>query len=167
MIVRKAKRTDLEDIMVIVNESKRYFKEAGIDQWQKGYPNPEGLGEDIDREELYVLEDNGSIIGMTAGIKKDPYYDNIYEGEWLTKEKYLAMHRVAIKESRKGQGLGFKLFEKMEEVAREENLISLRIDTHRDNKPMIKLIKKNGFEYCGIIYQMDGDERVAYEKLLD
>lgn len=39
----------------------------------------------------------------------------------------------------------------------------VRIDTHRDNKTMQHVILKNGFEYCGIIYLKNGEQRLAYE----
>lgn len=40
----------------------------------------------------------------------------------------------------------------------------LRIDTHEDNIVMQKVLQKNGFERCGIIYTDDGTARLAYEK---
>ena len=42
----------------------------------------------------------------------------------------------------------------------------MRIDTHKDNKTMQRLILKNGYEYCGIIFVEDGTERLAFEKEL-
>ena len=41
---------------------------------------------------------------------------------------------------------------------------NLRIDTHKDNKIMINLIEKAGFERCGTIYVDDGTPRIAYQK---
>ena len=41
---------------------------------------------------------------------------------------------------------------------------NIRIDTHRDNKIMQHNILKHGFTYCGIIYLLSGDERLAYQK---
>lgn len=35
---------------------------------------------------------------------------------------------------------------------------------HEDNILMQSLLKKNGFEYCGIVYLEDGGKRVAFEK---
>ena len=43
---------------------------------------------------------------------------------------------------------------------------NIRIDTHRDNRIMQHNILKEGFAYCGIIYLENGDERLAYQKLL-
>jgi hypothetical protein len=31
---------------------------------------------------------------------------------------------------------------------------------------MRRMLEKNGFVYCGIIYLESGDERVAYEKIV-
>ncbi len=42
----------------------------------------------------------------------------------------------------------------------------LRIDTHEDNVVMQKMLEKNGFEKCGIIYVYeDHYPRLAYEKV--
>ena len=42
---------------------------------------------------------------------------------------------------------------------------NIRIDTHRDNKIMQHNILKYGFSYCGIIYLLSGDERLAYQSI--
>ena len=48
-----------------------------------------------------------------------------------------------------------------------KNIHSLRIDTHEYNFPMQKMLSKNGFVKCGIIYLngiMDNvNKRFAYE----
>ena len=41
---------------------------------------------------------------------------------------------------------------------------NLKIDTHRDNVVMQNMLKKNGFQSCGIIHVQDGSERLAYQK---
>ena len=42
---------------------------------------------------------------------------------------------------------------------------NLRADTHRDNRIMQHILQKHGFRYCGIIYLLNGDERLAYQKI--
>ena len=39
------------------------------------------------------------------------------------------------------------------------------MDTHEDNISMQRLLEKNNFKYCGIIYLEDGNKRIAFEKL--
>ena len=43
---------------------------------------------------------------------------------------------------------------------------NIRIDTHRDNRIMQHVLEKFGFTYCGIIYLLSGDERLAFQKEL-
>ena len=51
-------------------------------------------------------------------------------------------------------------------LAKAEGASSVRIDTHEDNIPMQNMIEKNGFKKCGIIYLLDGNKRLAYEKIV-
>lgn len=39
---------------------------------------------------------------------------------------------------------------------------NIRADTHADNQIMQKLMEKNGFMKCGIIYVKNGTPRIAY-----
>ena len=41
---------------------------------------------------------------------------------------------------------------------------NIRIDTHKDNIPMQKMLEKNGFLQCGTIRLSDGSPRLAYQK---
>ncbi|MBQ5456348.1 MAG: GNAT family N-acetyltransferase, partial [Prevotella sp.] len=41
---------------------------------------------------------------------------------------------------------------------------NIRIDTHRQNVIMRNVLQKYGFRYCGIIYLLDGAERLAYQR---
>ena len=47
-----------------------------------------------------------------------------------------------------------------------ERTPTLRVDTHRDNHIMQHNILKHGLTYCGIIYLLSGDERLAYQKTI-
>ena len=51
------------------------------------------------------------------------------------------------------------------DTARDLGMDSVRIDTHEGNVVMRRMLEKNGFVHCGTIYLMNGDARVAYEKL--
>jgi len=47
-----------------------------------------------------------------------------------------------------------------------KNIHSIKIDTHKKNESMKKMLSNNGFKYCGIIYLENGSERIAYEKII-
>lgn len=167
MNFRMAKNEDIKDIMKIVKKAQNYLKDQGIDQWQNNYPNEVVIQNDIDNNEFYVLTENNSIIGIAAlSFKVEETYNKIYEGKWITDNEYGVIHRMAVDMDKKRSGLGSILLKEIEKICRNKDILSMKIDTHRMNKSMRSFLEKNGFEYCGIIYLKDGNERVAFEKVL-
>lgn len=169
MTHRKAALKDSKGIMSIIKEAKQYFKNNNIDQWQDGYPNLNIINSDISNGYTYVLTENDNIIAAySLIIGNEPSYDNIYNGNWLTSpiEKYAVIHRMAVTDTKKGSGIALMLMDKIEQQTKEQNIKSIRIDTHVENKSMRRLLTKAGFKYCGIVYLPDNASRIAFEKLL-
>lgn len=168
MEFRPAQPGDLEEIMKIIRQAQEYLRSAGIDQWQNGYPSEATIRQDIEQGNSYVLTDNdGSVLGTTVlELDGDPNYDSIYEGAWLTHGSYGAIHRIAVRNQFKGQGLATKIIDAVEHECQQRGIYSLRVDTHKDNQSMQRMLQKNGFQYCGVIYLADGSPRVAFEKVL-
>ena len=165
--VRKTTLEDLQDVMTIVHEAMRYFKDAGIEQWQKGYPNADTFRMDIARGNSYVLTEDGKVIATAAIIAgEDPNYVNITNGAWLSEGSYIVIHRIAVTTGKKGLGLANLLYDYAEEMAKEKGIRSLRADTTSLNRSMRKFLKKRGFKSCGIVHMSDGTERIAYQKML-
>ncbi len=167
MDLNLVKESDIKEVMNIIEDAKLYFKNEGIPQWQNGYPNVESIKDDISKGFLYKLSLDGKILAIMAAVFGiEETYGRIYQGSWLTEdEEYLTLHRVAVSSDMKGKGLAGKMFNYAENLARKKDVKSIRIDTHKDNKAMNRLIEKSGFKYCGIIYVADG-ERLAYEKII-
>ena len=93
----------------------------------------------------------------------EPNY-NYIEGKWLQDGKYLVVHRIAIRDNYKGQGLAKIILD--ETLKLFPNISSIRMDTHDDNLSMQRFLTKYGFNYCGTIYLENKEKRRAYEKLL-
>ena len=159
MIIRKTEPADLFAIGEIYEKAKRFMRESGNPtQWDDGKPNIDTAREDMENGVGYVAEENGEILAVFMfNIGNDVTYDKIYNGEWKNAEPYAVIHRIAVKEQ--GRGLiGYCIDECF------KTFPNLKIDTHRNNIPMQKALLKRGFEYCGIIYLENGDERLAYQK---
>ena len=164
---RKAKLDDVNQIMKVIVQAKEYLKSQGIDQWQDGYPSKEVIENDIKNNVSYVVEDDGRVIA-TAMISFDGEkdYDQIYEGKWISNSDFVVVHRIAVDDDFKGRGIARKIIDEAEKMCITRGVKSIKIDTHRDNLSMQKFLKKNGFEYCGIIFLEDGIERFAFERLI-
>jgi ribosomal protein S18 acetylase RimI-like enzyme len=163
----KAVEADVNNIMKILNKAQAYFKQQNINQWQDNYPNFETVINDINNENGYVLVEDNNVIGtvvFTFGGEKN--YEVIYNGKWINNDKYAVIHRMAVDSNYKGMGLASIIIRNIEEICLDNEICSIRIDTHIENTSMRKMLLKNGFEYCGIIYLEDQSKRVAYEKTL-
>ncbi|MGL5731821.1 MAG: GNAT family N-acetyltransferase [Bacteroidales bacterium] len=160
---RKTTIADIDKIMQIIREAQNYFKAANIDQWQNGYPNESVFAQDILMKRSYVFTlDNEIIATAMISFDGEPTYAHI-DGSWLSDQPYGVIHRIAVKSSIKGNNVAGNIIAKATEMASERGISSLRIDTHRQNTAMQKVILKSGFKYCGIIHLNDGAERFAYQ----
>ena len=168
MIFRKTTYADIPAVFTIIKQAQHYLKSQQIDQWQNGYPNEASLTADIDHGYSYVMEENETIIGTLALIfDPEPTYTHIYEGSWKTTNTcYATLHRVAVADQRKGIGIAGKMLAEVEHICYLHSISSIRMDTHKENLSMQRMMQKNGFDYCGIIYLEDGAKRLAFEKVL-
>ena len=167
MLIRRTKENDIKEMMRIVRQAQEYMRSQNINQWQNGYPNEAVFLEDISKEISYVAEEEGKVIGTFAfAVMEEPTYKEIFEGEWKGSSEYAVIHRVAVDNEVKGKGLGGQMVEYAVRECENQNIDTLRIDTHRDNLSMQRMLLKNGFERRGIIYLESGDERIAFEKIV-
>lgn len=167
MEFRKAVETDVNNIMNIIKQAQAYFKEQGINQWQDNYPNVETISSDIADKNSYVLSKDNNIVATAAvSFDREKTYDSIYEGEWISNNEYAVIHRIAVNNNYKGLGLSSQIIKNIEQLCLNKGVHSIKVDTHEENISMQKLLEKNKFQYCGIIYLEDRSKRIAFEKTL-
>ena len=165
MFLRKAEISNAPIIWNILQEAIEQRKQEGSRQWQDGYPNEQTVHDDITKGYAHVLVDEDVIIAYVAIIfDGEPAYETI-EGEWLTDGDYVAVHRVATSNVAKGKGVATRLLQLLEPFCLERNVRSIKLDTNFDNIPMLKILGKLNYTYCGEIF-FKGASRKAYEKVL-
>lgn len=165
---RKAKISDLNKVMRIFASAQAFMQSQGNPQWPKGFPDENDVRCGIFGGILYaVTAESGEIAAVFSVAGYDRDYDEI-DGKWLTSGNYLAVHRVAVSESFRGTGAAkYIVNEAAFEIARSFGRLSIRMDTHEKNAPMLALLKSQGFTECGkIILIRDDTPRVAFEKIL-
>jgi len=167
MRLRKSRENDLKYIIEIINEAKEFLKESKIDQWQQGYPNEEVILKDIENQHSYVLEDDNKIIGTVAlSFDGEETYDLIYDGKWISNNEYAVIHRIAASKKCNIKGIGTEIIKNIEKICIDKGIENIKIDTHEKNLVMQKLLEKNNFKYCGVIYLEDKAKRIAFEKVI-
>lgn len=167
MEFRRAKSTELNEIMKIIKMAQEALKKNGVDQWQDNYPNEQVIKEDIERGESYLLIDNNKVIGTTVlSFETEETYNEIFDGQWITNSKYGVIHRIAVDNEVKGKNAAREIIYNAQILCKNKNINSIKVDTHEDNIVMRKFLEKNNFKYCGIIYLIDKSKRLAFEKIL-
>ena len=156
MIIRHSSKNDIPKMLEIYETARAFMRSTGnMEQWINGYPSKEVLESDIDKNESYICEKDGEVVGtFVYNIGIDETYNKIYDGQWLNNKPYGYIHRIAGDGKTKGVG-SFCINWAFEKCG------NMKIDTHADNKP---ILLKLGFKKCGIIYIADGSQRVAFQK---
>lgn len=153
-MIRLAKKEELDQIMIIINDAKALFKSEKSDQWQDydGYPNETTMLNDINNQELYVNIKNDIIVGcIVLTYKPEEPYKYIYDGNWLTDSKYMVIHRLAVKKENYHQGIAKELIQFAIDKIKKDNINSIRIDTKIENIRMISLLQSFNFKIVGKI----------------
>ena len=164
MVIRKTVLSDLDEVCGIYEDAREFMRANGnAGQWTGGHPAREVIARDIEAGKSYVCVDGGTAGSRIAAVfyfcvECEPTYREI-DGRWLCGDPYGVVHRIARSRRAAGAGAGGHCLNWC-----FEQCGNLRIDTHRDNAPMRKLLDRLGFAYCGIILIENGDERMAYQK---
>ena len=145
MEIRKATRTDMDNILKIYAHAREFMANTGNpDQWSDYYPPDSLVLQDIDSGALHVIEDEEEICGVFAFFPEgDSVYDTI-DGAWLNSLPHGAIHRVASSGKRKGILSACVQF-----CLTFTN--NLKIDTYKTNAVMQHQLKKCGFVPCGTV----------------
>ena len=157
-MIRFAKNSDLDSIEEVVKIAKKYMNDTGnTNQWIGTYPSREVFQDDIEGKHLYVCENEEGIYAVFAFILgEEPNYSYIEDGNWLNREPYGTIHRIASNGKVKG------VFKECADFCKKMTG-NVRVDTHHDNHTMQHVIEKNGFQKCGIIYMRNHAKRIAYQ----
>lgn len=170
--LRVAEIKDLPAILAIIEDARLTLLKNNIPQWQNGDgPSKEILQRDIQKKQCFVLIAEEKIMGVgVISNSIEVAYEHLRNGKWKDSRSpfpYAAIHRVAIDANHLGNGYATLLLRYLITVARMNNHIDIRIDTHPKNKAMQHLITNVGFDYCGeISLAVSHGERFAYQLLL-
>lgn len=164
-ILRKATIKDKDRVWGVLQQAIELRKQDGSQQWQDGYPNAEVVQHDIDQGYGYVLLSEGRILAYIAVIfDGEPAY-NALEGKWLSDQDYVVVHRLAVAQDIKTKGAATFIMKQVEALAVARKVYSIKVDTNFDNKAMLRVFEKLGYQYCGEVH-FRGGARMAFEKLL-
>ena len=168
--IRPTREEDLPRIQEIYDSARAFLKAQGVPQWQDGpYPSAADARADMGAGNGFVAQEEGVVLAVACiAFGREPTYETILEGSWAADPpEYGFLHRIAVAPQAKGRGVAGLLFEELKRRARARGLTVIRGDTHRDNRPMQRVMAKAGLSCRGVILLENGDPRLAFEAVLE
>ena len=173
-MIRKATLSDLDAVEQLYNELHD-AKEAGLIPviWKRGiYPTRETASAALERNELFVLDHDGKIIG--SAIINQTQYDFYANAPWKYEtpdDQVCVLHTLMISPAEFGKGHARAFLNYYETYAHEHGCPELRIDTNERNTVARAMYKKHGYDEIGIVPTVfngiPGINLVLLEKHLD
>ena len=149
-MIQRAKILEIPDILHLTQACRLHMESNSIFQWTTAYPNKKQFLIDIEREELYTFKKDNAIIGcIVISTLMDEEYKSI---KWLTDNKNLYIHRLAVHPSFQGKGVAQQLMTFAEDYGRKAFYLSVRLDTFSQNKRNQKFYEKRGYQKLQDIY---------------
>lgn len=147
---RPAVTGDIPDILKITDDARESLKRFGVDQWQGPYPERYVFEADIDRKECFIILHGEETAGFfTLSVNEEEDYRNITDGKWSNDLPYCVLHRSAVSAKYRGTGVSDFMMKSVKQQCILFDRHVIRVDTHRKNKAMLKLLRESGFTYRG------------------
>jgi ribosomal protein S18 acetylase RimI-like enzyme len=143
-MIRHAKISEIPDILDITGRCAALMIQNDIYQWNNEYPSQGAFEIDIERNELFLLEQYAKVMGtVVISTLMDDEYAPV---EWLTpSSNNIYVHRLAVDPEFQGKGFAQKLMDFAENFARKNAYISIRLDTFSQNKRNQKFYEERGY----------------------
>lgn len=167
LIIEKVAYTK-ENEQIIINLLKHaatWLKQEGIDHWRVWLdPTEERLNwmqEGLNNEQFYFLY---TVKKDLIGMYRLMYNDELYWGK--TEDKAAYIHSLVVKNDFKGQGIGAKVLNIIEEELKDKKIDFFRLDCNGENTRLCSYYEREGFEKVGEI-KMPHSLNFLYEKKLN
>ena len=172
-MIRKALEADIPAVVSIYDKihTEEENGRAAIG-WIRGvYPTEDTARMALDRDDLFVQEDSGKIVG--AAIINKTQVDAYEGGQWQYEAEaaeVMVLHTLVIDPDAAGRGFGKQFVAFYEDYARKKGCKVLRMDTNSRNTRARAMYHALGYREAGIVpcvfNGIQGVELVLLEKTL-
>lgn len=161
-LFRKAAKNEAETILSLYRLATEKGRIDGTSDWDDEYPNKEILEEDLLKECLFVLEDEGDILAAITIMEEENM--DIQSLNW-TKAISCFLVRLCVSPGHQGKGIGEKMMHYASEYAKGKGFEATHHLAAKVNKTANNLYARMGYHIVGVILLYETDF-IAYEMLL-
>lgn len=146
MELRKAQKSEREIIKTL------YLSVKGSEgcSWNEDYPSDFELDGDLEREALFVLTEDGEIVGAVSDTAPRELDEMPF---WKHRENAKEITRVVVRPDRQGRGYAEKMLRELFCRFYGEGAESVHILVAKKNAAALRLYEKLGFERRGECFE--------------
>ena len=144
----RATGNEIFEVARMFEDCKAYLEQRGILQWDESYPNKEYFESASSDENLFVLKEDGKIVGaMVLDEWQTPEWES---ADWTeVNGNPLILHSFCVHPDVQGKGYGKKMLQFAEDFTKGQNYPVLRLDAYSGNKSAVAFYKKRGYRKAG------------------
>lgn len=143
IMLTRATRADLDDVLSLLNEAAAWLTSKGIDQWWYGF-KADRIGPMVDRGEVWIARENRRAVGtITISEQADPDF-------WTPEEsaqQAVYLSKLAIARDKAGTGLGSLLLRWAVDYAATKGYDWARLDAWRTNEALHDYYQQQGWDH--------------------
>jgi ribosomal protein S18 acetylase RimI-like enzyme len=148
LVFKKIEKEDITAVLALFKETAEKISKKNIDHWQY-WKNPPAdkvkwVEDGIDQNEFFFIQSKDKEdIGMVRILDED----ELYWGKQDEKAKYI--HSLVVREVFNGKGYGGIVLEMVENFAKNDNCLYLRLDADSENPKLCNYYEQLGFMKVG------------------
>ena len=164
MNFRLASENDINEICLLIESAIQEMEKHEIFQWDNVYPTESDFLKDIEKDNLFVGEEDDNI-SVVYAINKD--YDEQYSnGKWMYPESdFRIIHRLCVNPAYQNKGVAKRTLEHIESSLRDNGVESIRLDVFTENPFALSLYRKCGYDEVGTTQWRKGKFLLMEKKL--
>ena len=145
MIYRKAKISEINEILQMKNEVKQRVIDQKLPIWNDGYPLDSMIVEDVNEEAGRVVELDGRVVAYAVFHHASTEYDT----KTFKHDNVQCFGRVMVRSGYTGMHIGDFLVKSMIEEAKTLDVVGMGITADACNTKAVNLYTKHGFKKEG------------------
>lgn len=153
-MIRKATKDDIVYVVKIYDAIiKKEEEQILCIGWKRGvYPIESTAQKALEKDELYVLEDNNCIVAAAIiNQTQVPEYKNCNWTYKASDAEIMVLHTLVVDPEKSKKGYGKMFVEFYEEFSIQSGIRYLRMDTNAKNQVARKFYNKIGYKEVGVV----------------
>ena len=148
LVFRLAEASEAKAVLALY----RAAAASGETEWDEEYPNAQTIEMDLAANGLYVLCQDGRIVGAVSQID---WPDLDAMDIWSPCKRPAGLARLCVHPEARGQGLGQVLVEEIRRVVREQGFDMTHHMASQHMEPPLRIYRSMGFRQVGEIHMFD------------